>query len=126
MNVQYGMTHILDYESIPDDESEIENDPQAGVDAFNARLHRQLNRHNPMMTMRLDYRLLQDTLLLQFRGLYYIEDEEIRLRPRIVYDINDRLELTFATSLSFGPSGSRFQRSGENYNEVFMELKASY
>jgi hypothetical protein len=126
INVQYGMTHILDYESIPDDESEIENDPQAGVDAFNARLHRQLNQHNPMMTMRLDYRLLQDTLLLQFRGLYYIEDEEIRLRPRIVYDINDRLELTLAASLSFGPAGSRFHRSGENYNEVFMELKVSY
>ena len=126
VNVQYGMKHILGYESVPKDESEIENDPQAGVDVFNARLHRQLNRHTQMTTLRLDYRVLQDTLLFQFKGLYYINDEEIRLRPRIVYDINDYLEATLAAIFSFGPAGSRFHKSGENYNELFMELKYSF
>lgn len=126
VNAQYGMIHVLDYESIPDDESEIENDPQAGVDAFNARLHRQLNRHTPLMTLRLDYWLLQDTLFLEFRGLYYITDEELRLTPRIVYDVTDHLEATIAAKFSFGPAGSRYHRSGENFNEVFTEWKISF
>jgi hypothetical protein len=126
VNAQFGMTHVLDWEPVPDDESEIEDDPQAGVDAFNARLNRQLNERNPFATLRLDYLMLQDTLFFQFRGLYWIDDEEIRLRPRIVYDINDYLNLTLAADLAFGPEGSRFDRSGKSYNEVFAELKYSF
>jgi hypothetical protein len=126
VNVQYGTSHVLDWEPVPTDESEIENDPQAGVDAFNARLNRQLRAHNPLATLRIDYRLLQDTLFLQFRGFYYIEDEEVRLRPRAVYDINDHVSIALGASLSYGPAGSRFHRSGENYNEVFTELKYSF
>ena len=126
VNIQYGMIHVLDHEPIADDESEIENDPQAGVDAFNARLNRQLREHNPLATLRIDYRLLQDTLFLQFRGFYYIDDEEVRLRPRAVYDINDYLSIALGAALAYGPAGSRFHRSGENYNEVFTELKVSF
>ncbi len=126
VNIQYGMTHVLDWENIPSDDSQIENDPLAGVDAFNARLYRQLREHNPLATLRIDYRMLQDTLFLQFRGLYYIEDEELRLRPRVEYDINDHLSIALGASLSYGPAGSRFHRSGENYNEVFTELRYNF
>jgi hypothetical protein len=76
--------------------------------------------------LRIDYRLLQDTLFLQFRGLYWISDEEVRLSPRLIYDINDHLNLAVGASLSFGPEDSRFRRAGENYNEVFTELKYSF
>ncbi|MGD8386082.1 MAG: hypothetical protein PVG49_03000 [Desulfobacteraceae bacterium] len=126
MNVQYGVTHVLDWEPIEADDSVIENDPQAGVDAFNARLHRQLEEKNPMMTLRLDYQLLQDTLFLQFRGLYYFNDHELRLRPQIGYDVTDRFNVTLAADLAFGDLDSRFDRSGKNYNEVFTELKYSF
>jgi hypothetical protein len=126
INAQYGMTHVLDYEPISDDESEIGDDPRKGVDAFNARLNRQLKENNPMATLRIDYRMLQDTLFLQFRGIYFIDDKEYRLRPRVVYDLNDYLNFTVGASLSYGPEGSRFQRSGESYNEVFAELKYSF
>jgi hypothetical protein len=126
VNPQFGMTHVLDWEPVPEDESEIENNPQAGVDAFNARLNRQLNERNPFATLRLDYLMLQDTLFFQFRGLYWIDDKEIRMRPRIVYDINDHLNLTLAADLAFGPEDSRLERSGQSYNEVFAELKYSF
>ena len=126
VNVQYGQTYVLDHETIPDDESDIGDNPQAGVDAFNARLHRQLNETTSVVTLRLDYRIFQDTLLLQFRGIRYLEDRETRLRPRIVYDITDRLEVTLGASLSYGPDGSRFEKFGANYNEVYMELKYSF
>jgi hypothetical protein len=58
--------------------------------------------------------------------LYYITDEELRLTPRIVYDVTDHLEATLAAKFSFGPAGSRYHRSGENYNEVFTEWKFSF
>jgi hypothetical protein len=126
MNVQYGITHVLDWEPIEADDSVIQDNPQAGVDAFNARLHRQLEEKNPMMTLRLDYRLLQDALFLQFRGLYYFNDSELRLRPQIGYDVTDHFNVTLAADLAFGDPDSRFDRSGKNYNEIFTELKYSF
>jgi len=126
VNLQYGMTHVIDFRTVPGDDEALGDDPQAGIDAFNVSMNRQMNRTTPVATLRLDYRLLHDTLLLQFRGLYYTRDEEVRLRPQIAYDINDRLKATLAAYLCFGPAGSRFHRYGENYNEVFTELKYSF
>lgn len=126
INIQYGMTHVMGYETVTDDPAVLNAAPQAAIDFFNARMYRQLNRTNPMATMRMDWQMRQETLLLQFRGLYYIDDREIRLKPRAVYDINDRFKITLAADFAFGPSGSRFDNAGKNYNEVFSELKYSF
>lgn len=105
------------------------NDPETAkqeIMRFNRQTHKLARRHNQFLTFRTDLNLMHQTLLIELKGLYWLSYNEYKLKPRIVYDINDHLKLTAAASMTFGPRGSQLYMRGRKYNQMIIELKYSF
>lgn len=126
---QYGIKYVPGFKSI----EEVFENPQDMEDVFrrevaklNRVFHRQDRRYNSLVTFRSSYYLFQKTLLLGINLVYHLEKDEYRLRPKIVYDLNDRLTVTAAADLFFGPDNTQFDMTGKYFNQIFLELKYSF
>jgi len=119
---QYSMIYIPDYKPI---EQEPEY-PYLRVARANRTLHRQDRPYTHIVTLRADYRFVQKTLLLQFKGIFFVGNREYRIRPRIVYDINDHFQVTTAADIFFGPKKSKFWMYSRHFSRLFLELKYSF
>ncbi len=64
--------------------------------------------------------------MIEIKGAYQFGKEEYRINPEISYDVNDRINVTAAAGLFFGPEESQFDMRGKSYNQSFVEIKYSF
>jgi len=90
----------------------------------NRMLNGQLDRLSHGVVGRLQWALLQETLNLELAGLYTLTTEELMLRPSLVHDLADALEVRWGATVYRGPEGTLFGLIDERQSEVFAELRA--
>lgn len=133
-SAQYSQRYVPDFKSVEElfgGEGVVlsGSDPEAAkreVTGFNRQTHKLAKKHNELVTFRIGLDFLHETLLVELKGSYWLSYDEYKLKPRIVYDVNDHLEITAAASMTFGPDGSQLDMRGRTYNQMFVELKYSF
>ena len=132
VSTQYSMKYIPDFKTVEDlfgadikamDEEQL---IKREITRFNRKSHSAERRVNDQLTLRVTSYFLQKTLMIEIKGAYQFGKKEYRISPEISYDINDRINVTAAAGLFFGPKESQFDMRGKSYNQCFLEIKYSF
>ena len=134
LSSQYSMKYIPGFKTVEElfgdtvDFADMfdERLPDREVTRFNRRSHGLQRRHNEQMTFKLGWYFFQKTLLVELKGAYIFKQDEYKIKPKIVYDINDNLEMAVGASMFFGPDESQFDMKGKTWNQVLVELKYGF
>jgi hypothetical protein len=96
------------------------------VVAKNRMVAGQLERFQHSATLRVEWKLLQETLRLELMGMVNFSTEELMLRPKIGYDITDALTVLAGGEIYSGPDETLFGMIETTYSAGYAELKASF
>jgi hypothetical protein len=86
----------------------------------------QLERFQHSATLRVEWKLLQETLRLEVLGMVNFSTEELMARPKIGYDIADALTVLVGGEIYSGPDETLFGMIETTYSAGYVELKASF
>lgn len=86
----------------------------------------QQERVQHSLTLRVEWKLLQETLSLEALGLVNISTEEALIRPRVTYDIADALSVCAGAEIYLGPNDTLFGLVEQIQSAGFAELRASF
>lgn len=123
--LQYSGIFVFDFEELPDSVSVLEL-PEYESKEKNRMISRQTDQVGHSILFRPSWSLLHETLSLELAGMYSINTEELMLRPKISYQINDALTATIGGELYVGSDESLFDLLEEEVSAGFVELKASF
>lgn len=70
--------------------------------------------------------LLNETLSIELLGQVNLTTEEMMLKPKLIYDITDDLEMTFGAQIFCGDGGTFYDKISTGSTAMFFELKASF
>ena len=76
--------------------------------------------------VRLEWKLLQETLSLETLGMVNFVTEEVMLRPKVTYDITDAFTFTAGAEVYLGPDDSLYGSIEEVQSAGFVELMISF
>jgi hypothetical protein len=93
---------------------------------FNRHIFYQQEEMNHAISLILNGRFFYDILSIELAGYYNLTSEEYMVRPKLSYDISDRLKVAVGGYFMDGPEETPFNYSASVMNGVFMELKAGF
>ncbi len=76
--------------------------------------------------VRLEWKLLQETLSLEALGMVNFITEEVMLRPKVAYDITDAFTITAGAEVYLGPDDSLYGSVEEVQSAGYTELIVSF
>jgi hypothetical protein len=139
--LQYSGRVVLDWDAVPDfggptNDILLETLIRPQIVKVNRIIAGQVERVQHSVTLRLEWKLLQETLRLEMLGLVNFSTEEVLLRPRIAYDIADAVTVQVGAEIYLGPGTievggleqpqTLFGMIRETQSAGFMEAKVSF
>jgi hypothetical protein len=125
--LQYVGKYVFDWEKLtpvagPPGPESVERE----IVQKNRMVSGQLEEIQHSATMRLEWKLLQETLNLSLLSMYNFSTEELFLLPKVTYDIIDDLEVSVGGQIYLGPDNTLFGTIEESQSAGYVELKASF
>ncbi|MFA8342608.1 MAG: hypothetical protein ACEPO8_06495 [Rhodothermaceae bacterium] len=78
------------------------------------------------VSFRPSVKLLNETLSIELLGQAKLTSSELFLKPKIIYDITDDLEVTCGAQLFFGDDNTLYDKISKTSSALFLEVKASF
>jgi hypothetical protein len=125
MIIQYVGRQVFDFTEIPATINMIEQEIQK-LEVNNRMFAFQRDETSSAVFLRLGWKLLHETLKVDFPAMYNFTTEELMLGPRLAYDLTDALTATAGGEIYSGPAGTLFDIIEERLGAGFVELKASF
>ncbi|MCF7809914.1 hypothetical protein K9N50_02880 [bacterium] len=123
--LQYSGKYVIDYKELP-------TIPPPGSELLqqlvmmNRMLASQTEEMTHSVTFRPAWKLLYETLQVEALGMYNFTTEELFIRPKLSYDIDDALKITVGLDSYSGPDGTLFGTIDDHLSSVFVELRSSF
>ena len=110
--MQYYIEWLQDYDSLKD------NWPFAAEDRPDEQRH--------VITVRLTYRMMRDSLMPGLMTFYSPSDEDFFLRPTLLYRHSDQLQMNLGANVFGGRTKSTFYGQFEDETSVYARLRYSF
>ena len=123
--LQYLGTYVKDFKKIEELQMP-ENTIQYELEQKNRVFSSQLNKLSHSVSFRPAIVLAHETLNIELLGLYNFTTEEVFLKPKLTYDIEDALQFTIGIEYYSGPENTLFGMIDNHLNAVYTELKVSF
>jgi len=78
------------------------------------------------VSLRLAWKLMQETLLPEILGLYYVSTGEWLIRPKLTYLLADGLHIVAGAEIYGGPDDTLFGTIDATMSAAFLEFKAHF
>lgn len=117
VNMQWLHRHIRDF----NDPEEVPT-PLSQIALGNALLHNQFDKRQDGVSLSIRDRRLNDTLLMEISGVYFLERHDYLVRPKMQYSLNDHWQTSLLADIYRGPELSFFGGLRDN-SIVYFELK---
>lgn len=96
------------------------------MEQTNRMFHRQQDRWSHSVSARPSIRFLHETLTAEIFGMYNFTTEEYLILPKLSYSLTDGLALSAGLEYYNGKEQTLFNLVEDEFNSVFIQLKATF